>query len=334
MFVDRPGGQLFYDIVERTPGWLANPETIVFLHGVGAGHELWAGWLAALIDRYRIVLIDTRGCGRSAGIAGYEAWTLDGLSDDVLAVADHAGIGAFHVVGESAGDWAGGHVALSSNGTRVAVGASENDGNGPQSGHARVFEWDGGLQSWVQLGDDIDGEVQGHRSGIVALSSDGSRLAFGATSNGQAGAYAGHARVFEWDGGSASWIQLGDDIDGEGPGDYSGTSVALSSDGSRLAVGAIGNDNINGDDAGHVRVYSWQPPYWVRLGDDIDGESEGDNSGVSVAVSLDGTRLAIGAFYNDNANGEDAGHVRVYAGPIFSDGFESGSTSAWSVTVP
>ena len=238
------------------------------------------------------------------------------------------------LVGEAAGDWAGFHVALSSDGLRVAFGAAENDGNGSQSGHARVFEWDGGVQAWVQLGDDIDGEVQYDRSGIVALSSDGSRLSVGASHNSGAGAYSGHVRVFEWDGGSAIWVQLGDDIDGEGTGDYSGISSALSSDGFRLAVGAIGNDNINGNDAGHVRVYSWRPPGWVRLGDDIDGEAEGDNSGVSVAMSSDGSRLAVGAFYNDNINGHDAGHVRVYSDPIFSDGFESGSTSAWSSTVP
>ena len=110
--------------------------------------------------------------------------------------------------------------------------------------------------------------------------------------------------------------------------------LKTAADGRRLAVGAIGNDNINGNNAGHVRVYSWRPQGWVRLGEDIDGEAEGDNSGVSVAMSSDGTRLAVGAFYNDNINGEDAGHVRVFSGPIFSDGFESGSTSAWSSTVP
>jgi pimeloyl-ACP methyl ester carboxylesterase len=103
VFVDRPDGKLFYQVIDTTPGWLSAPETIVFLHGVGAGNELWAGWFPALADRYRLVLIDTRGCGQSAEIANYAAWTLDGLSDDVLAVADHAGLDQFHIVGESAG---------------------------------------------------------------------------------------------------------------------------------------------------------------------------------------------------------------------------------------
>ena len=101
--VERPGGELCYRVIEATAPWHGEPDTIVFLHGVGAGNELWSGWFSALIERYRLVLIDTRGCGRSAGIGGYDAWTLDGLSDDVLSVADHAGIPDFHVVGESAG---------------------------------------------------------------------------------------------------------------------------------------------------------------------------------------------------------------------------------------
>jgi pimeloyl-ACP methyl ester carboxylesterase len=103
VFVERPDGKLFYRIIDATPSWLPDPETIVFLHGVGAGHELWAGWFPALVDRYRLVLIDTRGCGQSGDITDYAGWTLDGLSDDILAVADDAGLDRFHVVGESAG---------------------------------------------------------------------------------------------------------------------------------------------------------------------------------------------------------------------------------------
>ena len=48
-------------------------------------------------------------------------------------------------------------------------------------------------------------------------------------------------RLYDWDGTSLSWVQLGLDIDGEAAGDLSGTSVSLSSDGRRLAIGAYGN---------------------------------------------------------------------------------------------
>ena len=34
---------------------------------------------------------------------------------------------------------------------------------------------------------------------------------------------------------------------------------------------------------------------WTQIGDDIDGEAAGDNSGYSVSLSSDGTIVAIGA---------------------------------------
>ena len=51
-----------------------------------------------------------------------------------------------------------------------------------------------------------------------------------------------------------SQIQLGTDIDGEAADDQSGFFVSLSSDGTRVAIGAPLNDS-NGNNSGHVRVY-------------------------------------------------------------------------------
>ena len=83
------------------------------------------------------------------------------------------------------------------------------------------------------------------------------------------------------------WVQVGQDIDGEGPDDESGYSVSLASDGSRVAISAPGNDG-NGIDAGHVRVYDWNGSSWVQVGQDIDGEAAEDFSGYSVSLSSDG----------------------------------------------
>ena len=85
--------------------------------------------------------------------------------------------------------------------------------------------------------------------------------------------------------------QLGGDIDGEAQDDESGFSVSLSADGSIVAIGAHNNDG-NGNNSGHVRVYQYindeTDPSWVQLGGDIDGETEGDKSGYSVSLSADG----------------------------------------------
>ena len=64
-----------------------------------------------------------------------------------------------------------------------------------------------------------------------------------------------------------------------------------------------------------LRVYDWTGSAWVQAGADIDGEAANDDSGFSVALSSDGSRVAIGAILNDGNSGnsrDDRGHVRVF----------------------
>jgi hypothetical protein len=68
-----------------------------------------------------------------------------------------------------------------------------------------------------------------------------------------------------------TWTQIGSNIVGEAAGDKSG-SVSISSDGTRVAIGAYGNEG-----AGHVRVYG-RGGNWTQVGD-IDGEAGGDDPG-------------------------------------------------------
>ena len=210
--------------------------------------------------------------------------------------------------GEAAGDQSGWSVSLNGDGDVVAVGAYQNDGNGSNSGHVRVYQYNG--STWDQTGADIDGEAAGDQSGaLVHLSNaNGAIMAIGAKNNDGTGADAGHVRVYQYVAGS--WTQIGSDIDGEAADDLSGYSVSLSNDGATLAIGAYGNDG-NGNASGHVRVYQNLSGTWTQVGADIDGEAGGDLSGYSVSLSNDGSILAIGSPYNDG-NGSNSGHVRVY----------------------
>lgn len=161
----------------------------------------------------------------------------------------------------------------------------------------------------IQIGADINGESSGDFSGeSVSLSCDGTILAIGAPFNDENGPESGHVRVYENSNGS--WVQIGEDIDGEMFLDFSGESVSLSCDGTVLAIGASGNDGMNGSNSGHVRVYENSNGFWVQVGEDIDGEAANDSFGSSVSLSSDGSILAIGAPFNDNNPG--SGHVRVY----------------------
>jgi len=111
-----------------------------------------------------------------------------------------------------------------------------------------------------------------------------------------------------------SWSQIGTDINGEAEGDQSGASVSMSHDGTIVAIGALVNSGINGPDSGHVRVHKWNDVsnVWKQFGPDIDGEAEGDWSGYSVSLSMNGRSVAVGARYANGVNGRDTGHVRVF----------------------
>ena len=195
-----------------------------------------------------------------------------------------------------------------------------NDGSGDSNtATVTVDIYDSFRSSALQIGADIDGEAAGDQSGYsVSYSADGTKVAIGAFNNdGGPGSNPGHVRIYNYTpSGTASWTQLGADINGEASGDNSGWSVSLSADGTKVAIGAY----ANGSAAGHVRIYNYTPSgtaSWTQLGADIDGEALYDSSGIGVSLSADGTKVAIGAFYNDGT-ASNAGHVRVYSLVTFS----------------
>ena len=210
--------------------------------------------------------------------------------------------------GENAFNRSGYSVSLSSDGNIVAIGAIDNNGNGNSSGHVRVYKNISG--NWSQIGQDIDGEENNIMSGFsVSLSSDGNIVAIGAPFNIGNGVNAsGHVRIYE--NVSGNWSQIGQDIDGDNIFDQSGYSVSLSSDGSIVAIGANQTD-FHHTDQGHVRIYENIGGTWFKIGQDINGENEGDKSGSSVSLSSDGKTVAIGAPLNDDS-GIESGHVRIY----------------------
>jgi len=192
-------------------------------------------------------------------------------------------------------------------------------------------------QSWNQKGTDIDGEMADDRSGTAISMPDKNTLAIGAPWNDGNGSNSGHVRVYSWTPGSGVWIQKGLDINGEASVNTSGTSVSMP-DSNTVAIGAPGN----GNQAGHVRVYTWLGNAWIQKGSDMDGDSSLDQSGSAIAMP-DNNTVAIGAPKNDG-NGVNAGHVRIYrwdtatAGWIQKgadlDGEAAGDESGTSVSMP
>jgi len=214
------------------------------------------------------------------------------------------------IIGEHTYDSFGSAISLNSEGNILAVGAHNNSDNGSGSGNVRVFE--NVDNSWVQIGNSIVGEHSGDASGVsISLNSSGSIVAIGAVSNEDNGYQSGHVRVFE--NRNDNWIQMGSDIDGEGEGDECGRSVSLNSDGTVVAIGSSNNDD-NGYLSGHVRVFKYTFDMWTKISESISGDAEKDKLGFDVSLSSDGAVVAAGAPFND-ANGNDAGHVKVFRNP-------------------
>ena len=200
--------------------------------------------------------------------------------------------------GAGAGDNFGYSVALSDDGTILAVGAWANDAGGNNAGHVRVFAWVG--TDWTQRGNDVLGSSPGDRFGdSVSLSTDGSILACGAHQGDNDGS--GYVRVYHWSG--SAWQQQGSTLTGSSSPNHFGFSVSLSGDGSIIAVGARSGN--------YVLVFQNDRTDWVQIGQTIRGKVFGDRFGFSVSLSFDGKTILIGGYGNDS-NSLDSGHALVF----------------------
>lgn len=74
---------------------------VVLIPGLGGDGRFWTGVVAALKDRFDLIVVDHRGAGRSDRPPG--PYSIGGIARDVLAIMDHEGIAAAHLVGHSTG---------------------------------------------------------------------------------------------------------------------------------------------------------------------------------------------------------------------------------------
>lgn len=93
--IERPGG---YAIYAEDHG---EGEALVLLNGLSQSTANWMSHTRALRDRFRVVVYDARGQGRSS--LGDGALTLDGHVADLGAILDRLGIASAHICGFSHG---------------------------------------------------------------------------------------------------------------------------------------------------------------------------------------------------------------------------------------
>jgi hypothetical protein len=242
------------------------------------------------------------------------------------------------------GDMFGWAVALAADGATLVVGAPLEDGSrtgtvdndnddAPDAGAVYVFVRNAAtyeLQTYLKpTPGAFDTVIAGDRFGSsVALAADGRALVVGAPLA-EAGIRPsdfddGAAYVFT--GEAASWTQralLGGPHADANARDQFGWEVTMSGDGARLAVGAPFDDE-SGAESGAAYVFAtmdrvqWQREAYLKA----PNAGAEDTFGFAVALSADGTTLAIGAqgedgdatstLNDDNDNIEGAGAVYVY----------------------
>ena len=117
--------------------------------------------------------------------------------------------------------------------------------------------------------------------------------------------------MYERDGATSSYTQLGQSLFGAKVKDNFGNQVSLSSNGMIVAIGA--DDGLAAMSDDYVEVFAWDDvaSNFKQLGQTLYGESHDDSFGTSLSLSGDGEALAVAAPHNDG-NGEDSGEVKVF----------------------
>ena len=79
-------------------------EPVLMLHGLGMESRHWLPWIAPFVHRYRFILPDARGAGRSTGVRfNQPADIFQNLAEDVEDIVAHLGLNDYTLVGYSLG---------------------------------------------------------------------------------------------------------------------------------------------------------------------------------------------------------------------------------------
>jgi 3-oxoadipate enol-lactonase len=101
--VTTSGATLHYAVHDYTDRW-RKADTIILIHGFARSGDFWFNMVPYLARFYRVICPDLRGLGKSLPLKDpATAISLAAYIGDIEAVADHAGAGTFHLVGEAIG---------------------------------------------------------------------------------------------------------------------------------------------------------------------------------------------------------------------------------------
>lgn len=185
----------------------------------------------------------------------------------------------------------------------MVVGSPEYQSRNGRVDVYALIEFPGAPEPWQWVQRDVKlGDVlQGTLGQSVAVSFDGTIFA---VSEPGVERRAGRVTVYAYNPSSRSYFPLGSEIAGAAPASYSGTSIALSADGYRIAVGAPYFSGVNDVRLhGQVVVYELSGNEWLPMGNPISGAGRLDWLGSALDLSDDGLRVVASAPRNDDLSG-------------------------------
>ena len=214
----------------------------------------------------------------------------------------------------AANDYFGSSVSVSSDGSTVLIGSSNDDtGSGYDAGSVYVFESVG--DEWMQTAKLVasDTAANDYFGSSISLSSDGSTVLIGSrVDDASEGIGAGSVYVFESVG--DEWMQTAKLVASDTTiFDYFGSSISLSYDGTTALIGSSGYDTDSTYDAGSAYVFESVGDEWMQTAKLVASDTAAnDYFGSSVSLSSDGTMALVGSRVDDASEGIGAGSVYVF----------------------
>jgi pimeloyl-ACP methyl ester carboxylesterase len=103
--------EINYEINDFTDPW-TKPETVLLHHGFARNLRFWYAWVPLLCRHYRVITMDSRGCGKTTVPPEGYPYSLDEFGDDAVGLMDALGVERVHWGGEASGGVIGINVAV------------------------------------------------------------------------------------------------------------------------------------------------------------------------------------------------------------------------------
>ena len=265
-------------------------------------------------DDYYGFAVSVSYAGETIAIGAYLDDDVKAGSGSVYVYRKNGTTWSFHqkiVASDALGnDYSGECVAVSGDGNRILISASNDDDNGLNSGTGRVYVLQNNV--WV---------LEAKLLGTTTTSSDyfsrgldinhlGNRAVLSAYADDIKATDGGSITIFKRV--NSAWTEE-ITISGSTTAstDYFGRAVAISGDGLTVVSGAYQDDD-EGTNSGCAFVFRYIDNSWSQIAKLIHTDvASGDYFGFSVDISYNGKTVAIGAYCDDD-KGSNSGSVHIF----------------------